>query len=128
MKFHVDGSQPKDNQIFVFGSNLAGVHGAGAAKAAMQHYGAKYGVGIGMTGRSYALPTKDLNIETLPLKSIANQIQALKQVILVHRDKEFFITRVGCVLAGYSDEDIAPMFKGFPSNCDFPETWKKYIL
>lgn len=57
--FHRDGESPGDDWIFVFGSNLAGGHGAGAAKAAREHYGARYGVGSGRTGRAYAIPTKD---------------------------------------------------------------------
>jgi hypothetical protein len=58
------------NTIFVFGSNLAGRHGKGAALCARQHHGAVYGVGVGRTGDSYAIPTKDVTLRTLPLKTI----------------------------------------------------------
>jgi hypothetical protein len=128
MKFHKDGTQPTNKAaVFVFGSNLAGRHGAGAARAAYEHYGARMGVGVGIMGKSYALPTKDENIETLPLRIISNEVTRFLQVARAHPTLEFFITRVGCVLAGYSDAEIAPLFKNAPPNCDFPEEWKPYI-
>jgi hypothetical protein len=81
--------------IFVFGSNLAGRHGKGAAKWALQHRGAIYGQGEGLQGQSYAIPTKDKLIKTLPAD---------------HPEMIFQLTPIGCGLAGYSPADIAPMF------------------
>ncbi len=115
--------QPGPNNIFVFGSNLAGRHGAGAAKTALQLYGAKYGVGVGLQGNSYAIPTKDKNLRTLPLESIKYHVDTFIGYARCYRDMHFFVTRIGCGLAGYKDEDIAPMFKGVSGNIELPEGW-----
>lgn len=126
--YHVDGTKPiNPTDIFVFGSNLAGYHGAGAAKAAMDYYGAEYGVGIGRTGHSYAIPTKDHVIETLPLNEIHTDVNYFLSYAEQNPHLNFFMTRIGCVLAGYNDSDIAPMFKNAPTNINFPESWKQYI-
>lgn len=111
--------------IFVFGSNLAGRHGAGAAATAMKRYGAIYGQGIGFQGKSYGLPTKDRNIITLPLRSI--EFYA-KQFIHVSRqsDLKFYLTPVGTGRAGYKHGDIAPLFRGC-QNCWVPEAWKPFL-
>ena len=125
MKLHKDGSQPKENQIFVFGSNLAGRHGAGAAKAAL-NYGAVYGKGIGLVGMTYAIPTKNEFIITMSIEDIAYFIDEFNQFVSDNQDKEFFLTRVGCGLAGFKDHQIAPMFKFF-ENVDYPEEWMNLI-
>jgi hypothetical protein len=126
-KFHKDGTLPMNNEIFVFGSNLAGRHGAGAAKIAVQKFGAVYGTGIGLSGLSYAIPTKDQNIRRLPLSEIKLYIDEFIRLsnhpILIGN---FFVTRVGCGLAGYTDSEIAPLFKG-AKNCSFAEEWEKYL-
>ncbi len=110
-------------EIFVFGSNLAGRHGKGAALTARKDYGAVYGVGVGLTGRSYAIPTKDHYLGILPLPVIELHVMRFKQFAKENPQYTFKVTRVGCGLAGYTDEDIAPMFKGCPSNCILPEGW-----
>lgn len=128
--YHADGTvPPKDGTwLFVFGSNRSGIHGAGAAKEAFQNWGAEWGVGIGRKGDSYAIPTKDAQVETEPLANIEFFIKetflpfAAKQT-----SKQFFITRIGCGLAGYSDSQIAPLFKGATMNCNFPEQWKEFL-
>ena len=97
-------------EIFVFGSNLAGRHGAGAAFFARQNHGAIYGQGIGLQGNSYAIPTKDLRIKTLPLSAIKKHVDTFIQYAKEHPELMFNVTRVGCGLAGYKDIDIAPMF------------------
>jgi len=126
MKFHRDQTQPAENQVFVFGSNLAGVHGAGAAKAALR-YGARPGHGIGLQGRSYAIPTKDYDLNTLSLDAIKPYIERFKKITLECPHVDFFVTRVGCGLAGYKDKDIAPLFRGCGSNCSFAEQWEYYL-
>lgn len=125
--YHRDGAQPGDDQVFVFGSNLAGIHGAGAARAAMDQYGAIIGQGIGLVGRSYALPTKDQRIETLPIDVVERYVAEFKQFAIANPDKKFFITRVGCGLAGFTDSQIAPMFRGCPTNCDMPTNWGEWL-
>lgn len=114
------------NEIFVFGSNLAGVHGAGAAKLAMK-FGATYSRGIGFSGQTYALPTKDAKIQTLPLSEINKYVNDFLIIAGQHPEKRFLLTRVGCGLAGYFDEEIAPMFVGYPPNVIIPENWKEII-
>ena len=109
--------------IFVFGSNEAGRHGAGAAKAAKKH-GAIYGQGRGRQGDSYAIPTKDKHLETRPLHAIALDVQIFIQYANEHPELTFEVTRIGCGLAGYKYSDIAPMFKDAPSNCNLPEGWR----
>jgi hypothetical protein len=126
MKFHKDGSQPRSDEVFVFGSNLAGVHGAGAAKQAVK-YGARYGHGIGLQGLTYAIPTKDHDIKTLAIDKIVPYIDRFKKMTLEYPQAKFFITRVGCGLAGYKDADIAPLFKGCGENCSFPTEWERYL-
>ena len=128
MKFHKDGSLPEDaGVIFVFGSNLIGVHGAGAAKEARKTFSAELGVGVGMTGQSYAIPTKDKNIRTMPLDQIASYVKYFVQFTKNNPDINFWVTRVGCGLAGYKDSQIAPMFKGCGNNCNMPDQWEEFL-
>ena len=113
--------------IFVFGSNLAGAHGAGAAKVAREKHGAVIGVGYGPTGDAYAIPTKDRNIRTMSKDPIRYYVGEFKKYAASHPDLEFQVTRIGCGLAGYSDRDIAPMFKDAPMNCLFDTAWKPWF-
>lgn len=112
-----------DAGIFVFGSNLAGRHGAGAARHAHQHHGAIYGQGTGLQGRSYAIPTKDAHLGILPLVNIHASVIKFLTYATEHPELKFFVTRIGCGLAGYKDSDIAPMFKDAPPNCTLPDGW-----
>lgn len=111
--------------IFVFGSNEAGIHGAGAAKDAIMLYGAKMGVGRGPQGHSYAIPTKDRNIETLPLEKVAEYVQEFLDVARTRDDLTFVVTKIGCGLAGFTEEQIAPLFKGAPEHCLLPIGWRE---
>lgn len=110
--------------IFVFGSNLAGRHGKGAALYALQVCGAIYGQGVGLQGNSYAIPTKNERIQTLPLDEIRKYVQEFKEFAIKNPELTFRVTRVGCGLAGYDDVDISPMFNGSPSNVILPEQWE----
>lgn len=127
-KYHKDGTLPKNGEIFVFGSNLAGVHGAGAARVAMEKFNAPLGRGLGFVSmRSYAIPTKNEHIESYSLDTIH---QFVNEFIMLSGDLincEFFVTRIGCGLAGYRDDQIAPMFKECNRNCSFAEEWKPYL-
>lgn len=111
--------------IFVFGSNEAGRHGKGAALHARQYYSAQYGVGRGRTGRAYALPTKDGNLRALPLDKIKANVEEFLAYARAHSEMFFEVTRVGCGLAGYRDDQIAPMFVDAPSNCFLPVEWQE---
>lgn len=115
---------PDHSRIFVFGSNLSGFHGAGAAAFALVHHGAMPGMGFGRQGNSFAIPTKDFHVRPLDLKTIDMFVQLFIQYANNHPELRFQVTRVGCGLAGYTDEEIAPMFRAAPSNCDLPEGWR----
>lgn len=114
-------------EIFVFGSNLAGVHGAGAAKVAYKKHGARWGMGVGHYGCSYAIPTKDQNIKTMELVDIAVFVSAFILYAAAHPEWDFKVTRVGCGLAGLSDKDMAFMFLPATGNVMFDEAWKPYL-
>ncbi len=116
------------DSIFVFGSNLAGRHGAGAALYAADVYGAKSGVGKGRTGDAYAIPTKDREIQTLPLDHIQVYVEEFLEYASLYPEEVFFVTRIGCGLAGYKNEQIAPMFRGAPDNCIFDIKWKSFLI
>ncbi|MGE5510345.1 MAG: hypothetical protein ACM31O_03725 [Bacteroidota bacterium] len=109
--------------IFVFGSNLAGRHGRGAALHARKHYQAIYGVGVGRTGNAYAIPTKDADLKTLPLERIAAYVADFLVYARAHPELVFQVTPVGTGLAGYRHIDIAPLFRGAPDNCLMPQEW-----
>ncbi len=110
--------------VFVFGSNLAGRHGKGAAKCARLQYGAIYGQAVGRQGQSYAIPTKDMRLQTLPLEEIRPFVQQFLGHARGHPLETFLVTRVGCGLAGYTDADMAPLFAGAPENVQLPEGWR----
>ena len=114
----------KPNFIFVFESNLAGRHEKGAALTARLYHDAIYGQGNGRQGNSYAIPTKDVYLRSLPLETINFYVNIFLTYAKDNPDLSFFVTRIGCGLAGYKDTDIAPMFKNAPNNCDLPLTWR----
>jgi hypothetical protein len=113
--------------IFVFGANLAGRHGKGAALYARQHHGAIYGQGVGLQGNSYAIPTKDEYIKTLPLETIKKYVDEFIEFAKDNPDMQFQVTAIGCGLAGYKPFQIAPMFKNAPRNCFLPDEFKKVL-
>lgn len=110
--------------IFVFGSNLAGRHGKGAALYARKNHAAQYGVGVGHTGNSYAIPTKDRQLRVLPLEEVKKHIREFIAYAKEHPELTFGVTKVGCGLAGFSESQIAPGFKEAPANCQLPESWR----
>jgi len=115
------------NEVFVFGSNLAGRHGAGAAKTAFKAFGAHWGQGIGFSEQSYAIPTKNHFLETLPLQFICPHVGEFLDFAASRLDLRFFVTPVGCGLAGYTPKDTAPLFLEGPcaptSNIVFPRSF-----
>jgi hypothetical protein len=126
-EYHADGTYPAANRIFVFGSNMAGRHGKGAALFAKRFRGAAYGVYEGFTGRCYAIPTKDASLRTLPLDEVEDGVAHFLDVARECPELLFFVTRVGCGHAGYTDEQIAPMFMNAPTNCSFARQWRDYL-
>jgi hypothetical protein len=131
--YHNDRTLPEDGDwIFVFGSNLAGRHGAGAAKVARDKFGAQYGVGRGITGNAYAIPTKDEDFNVRSLSDIASSVERF--AYYVHEDYKpdhsFWMTRIGCGLAGYDDSQIAPLFAEYfrgDEPVSWPIEWKRYL-
>lgn len=113
--------------IFVFGSNLAGRHGKGAALHALKNCGAVYGVGIGRQGDSYGIPTKDKQLRVLSKQTIFEYVQVFCEYARQHKHLTFQVTNIGCGLAGYLPEDIAPMFRHAPENCVFSKQFKRII-
>lgn len=112
------------NEIFVFGSNLAGRHGKGAALSALKEHGAVYGRGFGLQGRSFAIPTKGAELAPLPLERIRSYVELFVCFAKEHPELTFNVTRIGCGLAGYTDALIAPMFWDAPTNCRLPYGWR----
>lgn len=111
----------KDGTIFVFGSNLAGIHGAGSAKEAHANWGAVWGVGKGRTGRAYAIPTKSEPYKpSLPIEDIEQFVGDFKEYAAAHPELEFHCVRIGCGKAGYNDQQMAPLFRGAPANVFLP--------
>jgi hypothetical protein len=116
--------EPPPGAVFVFGSNRAGRHGKGAALTAKQRHGAVQGVGEGFRGTSYAIPTKDERIQPLPLDQIEWHVARFLQFAAERPDVQFFVTRIGCGLAGYFDDEIAPFFAGATDNVLLPAGWE----
>lgn len=106
--------------VFVFGSNLAGRHGKGAALWARQHRGAIYGQGFGRQGNSYAIPTKDARLRVRPLSEIELSVQGFLHYARSLPETRFQLTPIGCGFAGYTPEQIAPMFADAPPNVLLP--------
>lgn len=96
----------RPDEVFVFGSNLAGFHGGGAARIAYKNFGAEWGHGVGHFGQTYAIPTMQGGVETI--KPYVDDFIAYART---HPELKFYVTRIGCGIAGFRDEDIAPLFK-----------------
>lgn len=111
--------------IFVFGSNLAGRHGAGSALLARREYSAALGVGSGRTGDAYAIPTKDAALNVLPLEVIAEHVTRFKSYAAQRPYLQFNVVAIGCGLAGYKFEQVAPLFRLAAPNVRLPSGWRK---
>ena len=109
-----------DGEIFVFGSNLQGMHGGGAAYIALEKFGAKLGQGVGLQGRSYAIPTMQGGVETI--RPYVDEFIAYAKI---HPEMKFLVTRIGCGIAGFKDGEIAPLFRNAVDveNIYLPEAW-----
>lgn len=114
-------------EIFVFGSNLAGIHGAGSARHAFEHFGAKMGIGIGLQGSSYAIPTKDKNFKVLSLAGIKKYVDEFLLFAKEHQEIQFNVVAIGCGLAGYKAKDIAWMFRNRSENIKLCEEFVKEL-
>ena len=108
------------NEIFVFGSNLSGMHGGGAALLAHRKFGAIMGQGVGLQGQSYGIPTMQGGVETIR-PYVDEFIEFAKQ----HPELIFLVTRIGCGIAGFTNEEISPLFEKahYVENIVLPEGW-----
>lgn len=114
----------KPDEVFVFGSNLAGMHGGGAAHVAFKKFGAVMGCGVGLRGQSYAIPTMQGGVET-----IKPYVDEFITFASAHPELFFYVTRIGCGIAGFRDKEIAPLFKeaiGLENVC-LPETFVRIL-
>jgi hypothetical protein len=100
----------KENEIFVFGSNLQGIHSGGSARQALVSFGAKYGQGEGLQGQSYAIPTKRDMKTALDLEEVRLYIDRFMSIVRLTQDKIFLVTEIGCRHAGMKVEDVGPLF------------------
>ncbi len=112
------------DEVFVFGSNLAGMHGGGAAYVAFRKFGAMMGCDVGLRGQSYAIPTMQGGVETIR-PYVDNFIAFAK----AHPELFFYVTRIGCGIAGFRDREIAPLFAGAKDldNVCLPESFQKAL-
>lgn len=110
----------KPGEIFVFGSNIHGMHGGGAAYIANKKFGAEWGVGEGLTGQCYALPTMEGGVDY-----IAGKVQNFLSCAKTHPELKFYVTPVACGIAGFTPEEIAPLFRDAieQENVILPETF-----
>ena len=113
-----------ENEIFVFGSNLAGFHGGGAARLAYERFGAVWGKGVGLYGQTYAIPTMQGGVETI--KPYVDEFIGFARE---HKELVFLVTRIGCGIAGFRDEEIAPLFREAidDENIILPETFMEVM-
>ena len=117
-------SSLKENEIFVFGSNLSGQHGGGAARVAYEQFGAVWGQGVGLQGQCYAIPTMHGGPD-----AIKPYVDEFITFASSRPDLTFLVTRIGCGIAGFRDDEIAPLFaKAYHEpNIVLPETFAAYI-
>jgi hypothetical protein len=121
--------------VFVFGSNEAGIHGAGAARAAVVKHGARMGCSFGMQGTSFAIPTKGTVIvrgnrvvgDSLRIEKVAAYVNQFIAYAKENHHLKFQVTQIGCGLAGFTAEQIAPLFEDAPENCFFDDAWKPFL-
>jgi len=114
-------------RIFVFGSNMAGIHGAGSALEAKRNWGAEMGVGRGRTGNAYAIPTKDMNLRTLPITTIRVYVDQFIRYAIDNPNIDFEVVAIGTGLAGYTHGEMAPLFLKAPDNCWLHTEWNKIL-
>lgn len=121
MRVSLDNIQSlQPNEVFVFGSNLSGSHGGGAALVAYRKFGAIWGQGVGLQGQSYGIPTMHGGVEKI--KPYVDEFIAFARQ---HQDLVFLVTRVGCGIAGFTDEEMAPLFSEAKQleNVFLPRLW-----
>lgn len=117
------------DEIFVFGSNLKGSHDTGAALLATKKFGAESGIGEGLTGKTYAIPTRDKDLKVLFLKDIKKHVDKFITYAGYNPTTHFLVTKISCGLTGYSIKDIAPLFANcvYFKNIHLPREFIEYL-
>lgn len=120
-------------RIFVFGSNEKGIHGGGAARAAREKHGAILGQGFGLQGNAWGIPTCSLPTgepnHEIPLEKVAGYVSSsIEEWKNAPANWDFIVTQIGCGLAGWKIEEMAPLFKDAPESCQFDTDWKPVFL
>jgi hypothetical protein len=111
----------KPGEVFVFGSNASGMHGAGAARTAFEKFGAAWGEGHGLHGQSYGIDTMS------GMRVMEDEVRAFLEFADAHPDLKFLVTKVGCGIAGYTPEEVAPLFTGSPPNVVLPDEFRAVL-
>ena len=114
-------SELQPNDVFVFGSNAAGAHGGGAARIAYERFGAVWGEGRGHHGQTYAIDTMS------GLDELTEHARGFVDYAQAHPELRFFLTPVGCGIAGYTPDLVAPAFHGLPDNVTVPSSFVAYL-
>ena len=127
--YSVDAVMDTTKMVFVFGSNLSGIHGAGAARVAHAKKNYPWGISFGLHGAAFGIPTKNRDVRTtLELDRIKYFVdEFISQADTQYTKLNFQVTAIGCGLAGLRHEDVAPMFINAPDNCYFDTLWKNYL-
>jgi hypothetical protein len=125
-KFHAENTIPKGDWIWVFGSDESGKHRKGAAKVAHVSFGAKYGIGSGLTGKAYAIPVSDKHLKALTIQQIESNISAFLDFAKNNPKRNFYIGCSGLVFDG-NINTIADLFAIAPQNCSLPEAWRSNV-
>lgn len=113
----------KPNEVFVFGSNLLGNHAGGAARQAVEQFGAEEGTAIGRTGQCYAFPTLGLEMEQLGEDRLKHEVKCLYEYCEGNKDMKFLLTKVGCGIARYKESFMKSLFASPPKNLALPDDW-----
>ncbi len=121
-----DASGPAP-MVFVFGSNEVGKHGGGAARVALDQYGAVYGQGFGYQGNAFAIPTVSVPRVRITEAQLRFYVECFLLFAAHHPELTFQVTQIGCGLAGWSAAEVAPLFAGAAKNCQFDTAWRDYL-
>lgn len=125
--FHAANVIPSGNWIWVFSTNEGGKLGKGWERIARVNFRADYGCGSGPSGHAYAIATRDKKLQIRSMEAVAKEVEAFLQYAKANPKLNFFVTRIGCDVNGFTDAQIGPLFAAAPANCSLPEAWKQYV-
>ena len=126
-KYHTENDPATSDEVYVFNSNLAGLHREVFSSVASSMFGAQTGVSVGYVGNSYAIPTKDRFIRSLSLTQIKKHVADFIAFTNAHPEMKFYVVRLDLGTHEFKPYHIAPMFAGCARNCRFPVQWKPFL-